>query len=157
LNAAKKGDQKFSKLPDLMLIDGGKGQLAVAVSVALELEIEINMIGLAKQFELIFVPNQSEPIVLARNSPGLHLLQRIRDEVHRYSVSYHRTLRGKNATLSVLDTIPGIGQTRRRELLKFFGSVEKLKTASIDQIAAAPAMNKKVAVTVHQLLHGKAA
>ncbi len=154
LQHAKDGDPKWSKLPDLMLIDGGKGQLGVAVSVAEELGIELNMIGLAKQFELIFVPHKSDPIVLARNSSALHLLQRVRDEVHRYSVTYHRTLRGKNATMSVLDTIPGIGQTRRRELLKFFGSVDRLKAASVDQIAAAPAMNKKVAASVHKLLHG---
>jgi excinuclease ABC subunit C len=157
LTSAKEGDPKWSRLPDLMLIDGGKGQLGVAVSVAEELEIELNMIGLAKQYELIFVPHKSDPIVLSRHSAALHLLQRIRDEVHRYSVTYHRTLRGKNATMSVLDTIPGIGETRRRELLKFFGSVDRLKTATIDQIAAAPAMNKKIAASVHKLLHGEAA
>ncbi len=156
LTNAKEGDSKWSKLPDLMLIDGGKGQLGVAVSVAQELGIELKMIGLAKQFELIFVPNQSDPLVLSRSSVALHLLQRVRDEVHRYSVTYHRTLRGKNATMSVLDTIPGIGRTRRSELLKFFGSVDKLKKASVDEIAAAPAMNKKVAASVHKLLHGEA-
>ncbi len=155
LRAYKEGDPKFSVLPDLMLIDGGKGQLAVAISVAAELEIELPLIGLAKQFELIFLPGQSDPLVLARNSQALFLLQRIRDEVHRYSVTYHRQLRGKNATMSVLDTIPGIGQTRRRELLRFFGSVDKLKHASIDEIAAAPAMNKRVAASVHKLLHGE--
>ncbi len=148
---------KFNHPPDLMLIDGGKGQLAVAVSVAAELGLEIPMIGLAKQYELVFKPGRSEPLVLPRNSHALHLLQRVRDEVHRYSVTYHRTLRGKNATMSVLDTVPGIGQTRRRELLKFFGSVDKLKQASVDQIAQAPAMNKKVAASVHKLLHGGAA
>ena len=154
LTSAKEGDPKWSKLPDLMLIDGGKGQLGVAVSVAEELDIPLNIIGLAKQFELVFVPHQSDPIVLSRTSAALHLLQRVRDEVHRYSVTYHRQLRGRNATLSVLDTIPGIGKTRRNELLKFFGSVEKLKAASVDQIAAAPAMNKRVAASVHKLLHG---
>jgi excinuclease ABC subunit C len=147
---------KFNHPPDLMLIDGGKGQLAVAVSVAAELGLELPMIGLAKQYELVFKPGRSEPLVLPRNSQALHLLQRVRDEVHRFSVTYHRTLRGKNATMSVLDTVPGIGQTRRRELLKFFGSVDKLKQASIEQIAQAPAMNKKVASSVHKLLHGEA-
>ncbi len=112
------------------------------------------MIGLAKQFELVYTPGKSDPLVLPKNSQALFLLQRIRDEVHRYSVTYHRQLRGKNATLSVLDTIPGIGQTRRRELLKFFGSVDRLKHASIDEIANAPAMNKRVAASVHKLLHG---
>ncbi len=154
LTEAKDGHAKWAKLPDLMLIDGGKGQLAVAVSVATELEFELNMIGLAKQFELVYTPGKSDPLVLPKNSQALFLLQRIRDEVHRYSVTYHRQLRGKNATLSVLDTIPGIGQTRRRELLKFFGSVDRLKHASVDEIANAPAMNRRVAASVHKLLHG---
>ena len=154
LKEAQAGHAKFSTLPDLMLIDGGKGQLSVAVSVAAELGMELNMIGLAKQFELVYTPGKSDPLVLPRNSQALFLLQRIRDEVHRYSVTYHRTLRGKNATLSVLDTIPGIGSVRRRELLRFFGSVEKLKHASVEQIANAPAMNRKLAATIHKMLHG---
>ena len=154
LKEAQSGNPKFSTLPDLMLIDGGKGQLAVAVSVAAELGLEIPMIGLAKQFELVFKPGESDPLVLPRNSQALFLLQRVRDEVHRYAVTYHRTLRGKNATMSVLDTIPGVGPTRRRALLTFFGSVEKLKGASVEQIAHAPAMNRKLAATVHKMLHG---
>ena len=153
LKEAQSGNAKFSTLPDLMLIDGGKGQLSVAVSVAAELGLEINMIGLAKQFELVYKPGQSDPLVLPRNSQALFLLQRIRDEVHRYAITYHRTLRGKNATMSVLDTIPGIGQIRRRELLKFFGSVNALKNASVEQIAHAPAMNSKLAATIHKMLH----
>ncbi len=146
---------KFNTLPDLMLIDGGKGQLSVAVSVAAELGLELNMIGLAKQYELIYMPGKSDPLVLPRNSQALFLLQRVRDEVHRFSVTYHRTLRGKNATMSVLDTIPGIGPTRRRALLNFFGSVERLKHANVDQIANAPAMNRKLATTIHTMLHGE--
>jgi excinuclease ABC subunit C len=156
LQEANKENPKFSKLPDLMLIDGGKGQLASARAAAFETGHEnLSMIGLAKQFELVFLPGQPEPLVLPRNSQALFLLQRIRDEVHRYSVTYHRTLRGKNATMSVLDTIPGIGPARRRALLQFFGSVERLKKASLDEIAKAPAMNKKVATAVYNLLHGE--
>jgi excinuclease ABC subunit C len=154
LKEAKSGNAKFSTLPDLMLIDGGKGQLSVAVNVAAELGLELNMIGLAKKFELVYMPGKSDPLVLPRNSQALFLLQRVRDEVHRYSVTYHRTLRGKNATLSVLDTIPGIGQVRRRALLRFFGSVDSLKHASIEQIANAPAMNRKLAATIYKMLHG---
>lgn len=150
------GNPKFSKLPDLMVIDGGKGQLGVAVSVAKELGIEVNMIGLAKQFELVYKPNRSGPVVMPRNSQALFLLQRVRDEVHRFSVTYHRTLRGQNATLSVLDTVPGLGPVRRRELLKHFGSVERIKRATTDQIAQAPAMNKRLAAKIHELLHGGA-
>lgn len=157
LKEAQSNNPKFNTLPDLMLIDGGKGQLAVAVSVAAELGLDLNMIGLAKQFELVYTPGKSDPLVLPRNSQALFLLQRVRDEVHRYAITYHRTLRGKNATMSVLDTIPGIGSIRRRALLNFFGSVEKLKHASVEQIANAPAMNRKLAVTIHKMLHGGAA
>ena len=157
LKEAQSGNPKFSSLPDLMVIDGGKGQLSVAVSVAAELGLEIAMIGLAKQFELVYKPGQSDPLVLPRNSQALFLLQRVRDEVHRYAITYHRTLRGKNATMSVLDTIPGIGQVRRRELLKFFGSVAALKNASVEQITHAPAMNSKLAATIHKMLHGGSA
>lgn len=154
LEEARKNNPKFSKLPDLMVIDGGKGQLGIAVSVLRELGIEIAVIGLAKQFELIFRPGRPDPVALPRNSQALFLLQRVRDEVHRVSVGYHRTLRGKNATLSVLDGIPGIGPTRRKELLKFFGSIERIKGATVDQIAAAPAMTKSTAGKVHRILHG---
>jgi excinuclease ABC subunit C len=154
LNAAKEGKSKFARLPDLMVIDGGKGQLGIAVEVANELGVELNLIGLAKQFELVYKPGQAMPLALPKNSKALHLLQRVRDEVHRYSVTYHRTLRGKNATVSVLDGIRGIGPTRRRELLKFFGSVSKMKDASVDQIACAPGMNKRLAKEVHAVLHG---
>ncbi|MBV9848500.1 MAG: excinuclease ABC subunit UvrC, partial [Armatimonadetes bacterium] len=127
LKELQSDNPKFNTPPDLMLIDGGKGQLAVAVSVAAELGLELPMIGLAKQFELVFRPGQSDPLVLPKSSQALFLLQRVRDEVHRFAITYHRTLRAKNATMSVLDTIPGVGHTRRRELLKHFGSVAKLR------------------------------
>lgn len=154
LSAAKEGRSKFSQLPDLMVIDGGKGQLGIAVEVAKELGVELNLIGLAKQFELVYKPGQAVPLALPKNSKALHLLQRVRDEVHRYSVTYHRTLRGKNATVSVLDGIRGIGPSRRRALLNFFGSVSKMKDATIEQIACAPGMNKRLAGVVHATLHG---
>lgn len=158
LSAANAGDPKFSRLPDLMLIDGGKGQLTSALAAASETgHSYIPMVGLAKQFELVFLPGQSDPLVLPKNSPALHLLQRVRDEVHRFSVAYHRNLRGKNATLSVLDTVPGIGPRRRKELIKFFGSVDRLKGATLQDIAQAPAMNKKVATAVYNMLHNQSA
>jgi excinuclease ABC subunit C len=154
LLAAKNEDKKFTKLPDLMLIDGGKGQLSVALSAATEAGFEsLNMIGLAKQHELVFVPGQSDPIVLPRNSQALYLLQRIRDEVHRFAITYHRTVRGRQAVASALDTIPGVGSARRKSLLKAFGSMEELKTATLEQIAAAPSMNKIVAAAVYNTLH----
>jgi excinuclease ABC subunit C len=154
LEEANKGNVKFQKMPDLMLIDGGKGQLSAAQAAAQEAGwSQLSMLGLAKQFELIFVPGRSDPIVLPRNSQALFLLQRIRDEVHRFSVTFHRTVRAKTITTSALDAIPGIGDARKRELLKRFGSLERLKRASLDEIASAPSMNSKVAATVYNSLH----
>lgn len=154
LQEARSGNLKFADLPDLMLIDGGKGQLGVAVEVAAQAALSLNMIGLAKQHEIVYRPDNPEPLILPRNSQALFLLQRIRDEVHRFSVSYHRNVRAKNATLSVLATIPGIGNVRRRELLKHFGSVAKIKCASVSEIAAAPSMGRKLATEIHRILHG---
>ncbi len=156
LNAANKGDVKFQKMPDLMLIDGGKGQLSAAMAAASEAGwSQLNMIGLAKQFELVFLPGKSDPIVLPRHSQALFLIQRIRDEVHRFSLTYHRTVRATGLTKSELDKIPGIGPARRNELLKTFGSLERLKRASLQEIAAAPTMNKSIAATVYNSLHGE--
>jgi excinuclease ABC subunit C len=156
LTEAKEGNPKFSKLPDLMLIDGGKGQLSAARAAAIQLGFSrLPMIGLAKQFELIYLPSQPEPLVLPKNAPAQHLVQRIRDEVHRFAISYHRTLRGKNAISSVLNEIHGIGTVRRRELLLHFGSVDRLKGATVDEIAAAPKMNAKAATSVYNTLHAK--
>ncbi len=140
------GDEKFLPLPDLLLIDGGKGQLGVAVDVLREKNLsDIPVAGLAKQFELLFVPGQKEPIALPRNSPSLHLLQRIRDEAHRFAITHHRKRRGKDATKSVLDDVPGIGEARRNALLKHFGSLQKIRAASVEEIALAPGMNRAAA------------
>ena len=140
------GDEKFLPLPDLLLIDGGKGQLGVAVEVLREKNLsDIPVAGLAKQFELLFVPGQKEAIALPRNSPALHLLQRIRDEAHRFAITHHRKRRGKDATKSILDDVPGIGEARRNALLKHFGSLQKIRAASIEEIALAPGMNKAAA------------
>ena len=140
------GDEKFLPLPDLLLIDGGKGQLGVAVDVLREKNLQdIPVAGLAKQFELLFVPGQKEAIALPRNSPSLHLLQRIRDEAHRFAITHHRKRRGKDATKSILDDIPGIGATRRNALLMHFGSLQKIRAASVEEIALAPGMNKAAA------------
>lgn len=147
-------DPKFSTEPDLILIDGGKGQLSAAQDAMKQFGYDFPMIGLAKQFEQIFIPGRDEPIELPRNSKPQHLLQRVRDEVHRWAIEYHRNVRGRAANMSVLDEIPGIGPTRRRELLKFFGSVEKMKRATVDDLVAAPGMNKKAAQAVYDHLRG---
>jgi excinuclease ABC subunit C len=157
LNEAKEGNPKFSRLPDLILIDGGKGQLGAARQAAIAAGYpDLQMIGLAKQFELIFLPGQPDPLVLPKNSLALLLLQRVRDEVHRFSITYHRTVRGKNAIMSVLDEIPGVGPARRTALFKHFGSVEQLKKATMNDIADAPQMNRKVAAAVYNSLHAGA-
>ncbi len=146
LQRAIEGDEKFLPLPDLLMIDGGKGQLSAALGVLQEKNLEqIPTVGLAKQHEFLFVPGKSEPIALPRNSPALHLLQRIRDEAHRFAITHHRKKRGKAATHSLLDDIPGIGEARRNALLTHFGSLQKLRAASAEEIAAVPGMTKSLA------------
>jgi excinuclease ABC subunit C len=126
---------KFSELPDLLLIDGGKGQLRVAVEVLRNANIEgIESIGLAKRHEEVFRPGRSEPLVLEPDSPALLLLRRIRDEAHRFAVTYHRRLRAKRSLSSILDEIPGIGPKRKNSLIQAFGSVARISHASADEI-----------------------
>ena len=131
-----KPDASFSFLPDLVIIDGGKGQLSRAVKVLEQFALadKVPVVGLAKQEEEIFFPNKSKPTTLPRHSQGLYLLQRIRDEAHRFAITAHRKKRSKLGLASQLDTIPGIGPTRRKALLKHFGSVDKIRAASVDDL-----------------------
>lgn len=133
------------ELPDLIVIDGGQGQLNSALEIIRRAGHQVPVIGLAKQFELIFVENSSIPVELPKNSPALKLLQRIRDESHRFAITYHRKLRRARNLHSELDNVAGIGQKRRTELLKRFGSVSKIKSATIDELSAVPSMNRTVA------------
>jgi excinuclease ABC subunit C len=155
LERAIAGDEKFGELPDLILIDGGKGQLGAAVEVQKELDVEIPTLGLAKQFEEIFLPGRSLPVILPRNSQALFLLQRLRDEAHRFGLTYHRKLRSQRATLSALDDIQGIGRKRRESLLKHFGSMDAMKRATLNDLVAVPGMTRPAADRVYQHLHGK--
>ena len=123
--------------PDLILIDGGKGQLAAAAAELAARSLTISVIGLAKRFEHIFLPKISEPIVLLPTSPVLHLVQHIRDEAHRFAITYHRRIRGHAITASALDRIAGVGSKRKMALLRHFGSIESLAEASVDDIAKA--------------------
>lgn len=148
------GDEKFGELPDLIVIDGGKGQLNAALEIERDLGIEIPTVGLAKRLEEVFVPGRSESVLMRRNSQALFLLQRIRDEAHRFGLTYHRKLRGKRQTRSALDEVPGIGDKRRQALLKHFGSVDKMKQASIDELSHAPGMTRPVAEKLFGALHG---
>jgi excinuclease ABC subunit C len=146
---------RFAYPPQLLLVDGGKGQLSVAVRVLEELglEDEIPVASLAKRFEEVYVPGESEPRTVPRNSEALYLLQRIRDEAHRFAISYHRELRGKRMTTSVLDGVPGLGETRKKRLVKELGGVGKVKTASLEELKALTWLPDKVAEAVYDKIH----
>ncbi len=145
--------EKFSKKPDLLLIDGGKGQLSAVVEVMEELDMTgLSVAGLAKEHEWLYVPGQAEPIVLAPNSPALHLVQRIRDEAHRFAVTYHRQRRAKSMTQSALDSLEGVGPVRKKRLLTAFGSAAGIKRASLGEIAAVKGMTASLAARVKQAL-----
>ncbi len=147
-----KKDESFGVIPDLVLIDGGKGQLnAVAEVMRVELGIHhIPLASLAKQQEELFVPDMPESIMLPRTSPALYLVQRARDEAHRFAISYHRNLRQKGGIESVMDIVPGVGPKRKRMLLRHFGSVQKIRDASLDELAAVPGMTHKLAERVKE-------
>ena len=143
-------------LPDLIVIDGGKGQLSSALEVIRGVGLsDIPVIGLAKEFEHIFRENISEPLILPRHSEALRLIQQIRDEAHRFAVTYHRKLRAKRNLVSVLDHIKGIGAKRRQALWKHFGALEKMRAASVEDLAAAPGMNVTAATAVWQFFHAQ--
>ena len=145
------GDQPESELPDLIVIDGGKGQLSSALEIIRGAgHKDVPVVGLAKQFELVFREGESDPVVLPRHSQALYLIERIRDEAHRFAITYHRNLRGKRNLVSVLDHIVGIGPARRKSLWSTFGTMAKIKAASIDELAQAPGMNRPAAEAVYQ-------
>jgi excinuclease ABC subunit C len=143
---------KFGKLPDLIVVDGGRGQLNAALKAMEEVRIHVPVIGLAKKQELIYLPHQSEPLALPMDSPALTLLRCLRDEAHRFALSYHRKLRSKRLFGNVLEEIPGIGPRRRRFLLRAFGSIEGIRKASVDEIAAVPTMTRRLALAVKEAL-----
>ncbi|HYI63162.1 MAG TPA: excinuclease ABC subunit UvrC [Acidimicrobiales bacterium] len=146
---------RFSYPPQLLLVDGGKGQLGVAVRVLqdLGLDEEIPVASLAKRLEEVFLPGQADAVRLPRQSEALYLLQRIRDESHRFAIAFHRELRGKRMTTSVLDGIPGLGETRRKRLAKELGGVRAVQAASLDELRALPWLPDAVAEAVHAKLH----
>ena len=143
----------WDEVPDLVIIDGGKGQLGAALDVMRDLGLrDVPVCGLAKQQEEIFVADVADSIMLPRTSEALYLVQRIRDEAHRFAITYHRKIRGKASTQSVLDTIPGIGPKRRRALMRKFGSVKNLRAASTEEIAATVGFTQRLAETVKRSL-----
>jgi excinuclease ABC subunit C len=147
--------QKFAYPPQLLLVDGGKGQLGVAVRVLEELGLddEIPVASLAKQFEEVFVPDQSDPIRIPRQSEALYLLQRVRDEAHRFAISYHRQLRDKRMTKSILDDIPGLGPARKKRLVEAMGGVRAVQNATRDDLSALSFLPDQVADAVYAKLH----
>ena len=137
------------EMPDLIIIDGGKGQLSSALEIIRGAgHLMVPVVGLAKQFEYIFVEGSSEPVILPRNSQALYLIERIRDEAHRFAITYHRSLRGKRNLVSVLDHIEGIGPKRRKALLTHFGTLAKIKQATVEEMAKLPGMNLPAAEAV---------
>jgi excinuclease ABC subunit C len=148
--------RRFAYPPQLILVDGGRGQLNVAQRVLEELGLdeEIPVAALAKQFEEVYVPGRADPVRIRRQSEALYLLQRIRDEAHRFAVSYHRQLRGKRMTASALDGIPGLGPARRKRLLGELGGVRGVKAAPLDSFLSLPWLPDAVGRAVHDRLHG---
>ncbi|MDH4170598.1 MAG: excinuclease ABC subunit UvrC [Acidimicrobiia bacterium] len=146
---------KFSYPPQLLVVDGGKGQLGVALRVLDELDLrsEIPVCSLAKQFEEVYLPGESEPVRLPRQSEALYLLQRIRDESHRFAITYHRELRNKRMTKSVLDDIPGLGPTRRKRLVKELGGVRRVQQADLAELRELSWLPDAVAEAVYEHLH----
>lgn len=145
------GNERDWPLPDLIIIDGGKGQLNAALPLIRKVGVsDVPVISLAKRIEEVFVEGKSESIILSHHSPELQLLQQIRDEAHRFAITYHRKLRGKRNLESILDHIEGIGPKRRQALWKHFGSMEAIKAATVEELAAADGMNHKTAEAVYR-------
>ena len=143
----------FGQMPDLILIDGGRGQLNAAMEAMAEVGLDIPMFGLAKRIEEIVLPDREDSLLLDRASPALHMIQRLRDEAHRFAITHHRKLRQSRSVASGLENVAGIGPKRRHALLTHFKSVEALRQADVDQLAAVPGMNRPVAQAVWNFLH----
>jgi excinuclease ABC subunit C len=148
VNAGEEGieEERRWAMPDLVLVDGGKGQVSAAKEVLDELGLhDLPLAGLAKEREELFLPGREEPVVLPRTSQALYLVQRLRDEAHRFAITYHRNLRNKRTVKSAFDDLPGVGPKRRRELLKVFGSAKRVREAPVEQIAAVPGIGRALA------------
>ncbi|MFH9350289.1 excinuclease ABC subunit UvrC [Kitasatospora sp. NPDC017646] len=148
--------KRFAYPPQLLVVDGGQPQVAAARRALEELGIDdVALCGLAKRLEEVWLPGEDDPVVLPRSSEGLYLLQRVRDEAHRFAISYQRNKRSKRLTAGELDSVPGLGETRRRALLKHFGSLKKLRAATVDEICAVPGIGRRTAETVAAALSSR--
>ncbi len=156
LENARQGNPAFLPEPDFILIDGGLGQVNAAAAVLQEMDLDIPLFALAEKKEEIYRPGENQPLRLAARDEGLHLLQRLRDEAHRFALAYNRQRRSKKVRASALDEIPGIGPQRKKNLLAHFTSVAKLKEASLEEMAAVPGMNRKAALAIMEYFHQQA-
>jgi excinuclease ABC subunit C len=143
---------KWAALPDLIVLDGGRGQLNAAREVLFEYNLAIPAIALAKQQELVYVEGLAEPMIVPRESPALQLVQRLRDEAHRFANAYHQKLRERRIVFSALDEISGVGERRKRALIRHFGSVRSIRAARVEEIAAVDGIGPKVADRIHRYL-----
>jgi excinuclease ABC subunit C len=147
--------RRFAYPPNLFVVDGGAAQVNAAQGVLDDLGVtDVAVIGLAKRLEEVWVPAEPDPVIMPRNSEGLYLLQRIRDEAHRFAISYHRSKRSKRMTASALDTVPGLGEMRRKALVTHFGSVARLRQATVEEITAVPGIGATTAAAVLEALRG---
>jgi excinuclease ABC subunit C len=141
--------RKFAYPPNLVVVDGGAPQVAAAASALSELGVtEVALCGLAKRLEEVWLPGDDRPVILPRSSEGLYLLQRVRDEAHRFAIAYHRQKRSRAMTASALDGVPGLGEVRRRALLREFGSVRRLRSATVAEVAEVPGIGLRTAEAI---------
>ncbi len=141
--------KKFAYVPGLVVVDGGPPQVAAAQRALDELGIDdVPVVGLAKRLEEVWLPSQEDPVILPRTSEGLYLLQRIRDEAHRFAITHHRSRRSKSMVESLLDDVPGLGEVRRKSLLRRFGSLKKLRAATVEEIAEVPGIGTRTAEAI---------
>jgi excinuclease ABC subunit C len=147
-------NESFAQQPNLVVIDGGRGQLSAALDAMAELDLpRVAVISLAKRIEEVFVPGRADPILLPRHSPGLQLLQRIRDEAHRFAITFHRQRRDAAARESMFDQLEGVGPARRRALLRHFGSAERVLDATAEELEGVPGVPAKTARNIYAQLH----
>jgi excinuclease ABC subunit C len=150
--------KKFAYPPQLVVVDGGPPQVAAAAAAMRKLGVtDVALCGLAKRLEEVWLPDRADPVILPRTSEALYLLQRVRDEAHRLAITYHRQRRSKSMTVSALDDVPGLGELRRKALLRAFGSVKRLRAATVEEIAEVPGVGRRTAEAVHAALAAQGA
>jgi excinuclease ABC subunit C len=145
--------RRFAYAPSLVVVDGGPPQVAAAAKALDELGIsDVALCGLAKRLEEVWLPDSEDPVILPRTSEGLYLLQRLRDEAHRFAITHHRSRRSKSMVESLLDQVPGLGEVRRKALITYFGSLKKVRAATVEEIAAVPGFGPKLALAIKEAL-----